>query len=54
MTTLPKVQGAWFFFSGKGDVITEQRIYAGYNTVTKYKPSNHDQQKGGMQYEIKG
>ena len=39
MTTLPIVQGAWFFFSGKGDVNTEERIYAGYNTVTKYKSS---------------
>ena len=24
MTTLPEVQGAWFIFCGKGDVITEQ------------------------------
>jgi len=33
MTTLPKVQGAWFFFYGKGDVITETHFCVRYNGI---------------------
>jgi len=37
VATLPEVQGAWFFFYGKGDVITERELIADYNAIIKYK-----------------
>ena len=37
MTTLPEVQGVWFFFCGKGDVITEGLIVFRYTVIKQRK-----------------
>ena len=45
MTTLPIVQGAWFFFYGKGDIITEGLVALRYTVVKQRKGADLNEGK---------